>query len=145
MWWVVIALEIITYALTAVVQPDFLASLTVRVWPLILVLAALAAFFYIPVSLKGSNDLVPFIGSVVFIVGMLTAAAGALFPVLITSTINPSYSLTAYNASAGSHGLNVGIVWWPIGIALATGYFVFVYRSMSGKRSAGKIDEYSYK
>jgi cytochrome d ubiquinol oxidase subunit II len=36
-------------------------------------------------------------------------------------------------AAAGGYGLKVGLAWWVIGMALATGYFVFVYRSFAGK------------
>jgi cytochrome d ubiquinol oxidase subunit II len=31
--------------------------------------------------------------------------------------------------------MSVGLVWWLIGIAIAVAYFVFLYRSFSGKVS----------
>ncbi len=31
--------------------------------------------------------------------------------------------------------MSVGLVWWSIGIVLAIGYFVFVYRMFRGKVS----------
>ena len=31
------------------------------------------------------------------------------------------------------HGLSVGFYWWTIGMVLAIGYFVFVYRMFRGK------------
>jgi len=38
--------------------------------------------------------------------------------------------------------LRIGLVWWIIGMALATGYFVFTYRNFAGKVKAGAGHEY---
>jgi cytochrome bd-type quinol oxidase subunit 2 len=56
----------------------------------------------------------------------------------VFSSRNPGYALTAENAKAGAYGLKVGLVWWSIGILLATGYFTFVYRSFAGKVDVGQ-------
>ena len=37
------------------------------------------------------------------------------------------------NAKAADYGLKIGLIWWVIGMALATVYFVYVYRSFAGK------------
>ncbi|MCL5266821.1 MAG: cytochrome d ubiquinol oxidase subunit II [Bacteroidetes bacterium] len=137
LWWSVIALAAITFVLTLFVQPGFFSPLVDRVWPLILVIISLAGFFYIPTALRGSADLRPFLGSVTFIVGLLAAIAGTLFPNLIVSTLDPSYTLTAYSASTSPYGLQVGLVWWTIGMILVVFYFVFVYRNLSGKVTEG--------
>lgn len=36
----------------------------------------------------------------------------------------------------GAYGLKIGIIWWAIGIILATGYFVYVYKTFAGKVTA---------
>ena len=136
LWWTVFALAVVTFALTPTVQPAFFAPLAGRVWPLCLLLVSLAGFFYIPTALKGTNDVRPFLGSVVFIAGILASMAGTLFPNLIISTTNPAYNMTAYTASASTYGLQIGLVWWIIGMILVVGYFTFVYRTLSGKVSA---------
>jgi cytochrome d ubiquinol oxidase subunit II len=64
---------------------------------------------------------------------MLGGAAFAMYPYLLPATTNPSYSLTIYNAKTGAYSLSVGLIWWAIGIALAIGYFTFLYRSFRGK------------
>jgi cytochrome d ubiquinol oxidase subunit II len=46
---------------------------------------------------------------------------------------NPALSLTVRNAKAADYGLKIGLIWWVIGMALATVYFVYVYRSFAGK------------
>lgn len=136
LWWIVIAFAVITFILTLFVQPGFFSPLVGRVWPLVLLIISFAGFLYIPVALRGSNDLRPFLGSVVFIVGVLGAMAGTLFPDLIISTVSPAYTLTAYSAATSMYGMQVGLVWWIIGMILVIGYFVFVYRNLSGKVSA---------
>ncbi len=136
LWWIVIVFAVVTFALTPTVQPGFFTPLFGRVWPLITLLVSLVGFFYILSSLRGGSDLRPFLGSVVFIAGMLASVAGTLFPNLIVSTISPEYSLTAYTASASMYGLQIGLVWWIIGMILVVGYFTFVYRNLSGKISA---------
>jgi cytochrome d ubiquinol oxidase subunit II len=49
---------------------------------------------------------------------------------------NPVYSLTVMNAQAGSYGLKIGLVWWVIGVTLASVYFSVVFRSFAGKVGA---------
>jgi cytochrome d ubiquinol oxidase subunit II len=67
---------------------------------------------------------------------MLVGAAAALYPNLLLSTTDPSLNITVYNAHSGEHSLAIGLIWWSIGMAMAAGYFVFVYRMFHGKISA---------
>jgi cytochrome d ubiquinol oxidase subunit II len=39
------------------------------------------------------------------------------------------------NALSGPHTLHVGLIWWSVGMLLAIGYFIFVYRMFRGKVS----------
>jgi len=81
---------------------------------------------------KGKEKLA-FVGSALYIVAMLVGAVFALYPTVLPASGNPDYSLTIYNSAAGHHGLVVGVAWWSIGLVLALGYFVFVYRTFGGK------------
>ncbi len=81
---------------------------------------------------KGADKLA-FVGSSLYIVGMLVGAVFALYPVVLPASTDPSYNLTISNSMAGHHGLVVGLTWWIIGVVLALGYFVFVYRMFRGK------------
>ena len=56
----------------------------------------------------------------------------AVYPNVLPA-VNPEHSLTIYNASAGAYGLQIGIIWWSIGIVIAAGYFVFLFKTFSGK------------
>jgi len=40
--------------------------------------------------------------------------------------------------------LSVGFVWWSIGMVLAAGYFIFVYRMFRGKVRLEEGSEHGY-
>ena len=75
------------------------------------------------------------VGSNFLIAGLLTTGAAAIFPVMLYSTLGPQYSLTAYSAAAGPESLRLTSVWWPVALALALAYFVFISRRYTGKVS----------
>ena len=66
--------------------------------------------------------------SCAYIVGMLTSVAFSLYPNVLPASTNPSYGLTVANAKAADYGLKIGLIWWIIGMALAIGYTIYVYR-----------------
>jgi cytochrome d ubiquinol oxidase subunit II len=80
-----------------------------------------------------SDDRGAFRASCAYIVGMLAGAAFALYPNVLPASTGQQYSLTIYNAATGAHGMAVGFVWWTLGMILAVGYFVFIYRMLRGK------------
>jgi cytochrome d ubiquinol oxidase subunit II len=76
-----------------------------------------------------------FVGSNGLLVGLLTTGGAALFPVMLYSTLAPEHSLTAYAVAASPSALVLASMWWPVGFALATAYFVFISRRYAGKVS----------
>ena len=76
-----------------------------------------------------------FIGSSLYIAGMLVGAVFALYPQVLPASTDPAYSLTIYNSAAGRHGLSVGFAWWTLSAVLAVAYFIFIYRMFRGKVS----------
>jgi cytochrome bd-type quinol oxidase subunit 2 len=50
--------------------------------------------------------------------------------------------ITIYNAATGEYPLRVGLIWWGLGMCLAFGYFVFVYRMFRGKVRLEQGHEY---
>lgn len=73
-----------------------------------------------------------FLASSVFLAAMLGGAVFGVYPNVLPA-LDPQHSLTIYNASAGSYGLFVGMIWWTIGIIIALGYFTFLFRTFRGK------------
>ncbi len=67
--------------------------------------------------------------------GLLATGAGALFPVMLYSTLAPENSLTAYAVAANPRALQIASIWWPVGFVLATTYFVFISLRYAGKIS----------
>jgi cytochrome d ubiquinol oxidase subunit II len=63
---------------------------------------------------------------------MLVGAVYALYPIILPS-IDPQYSLTINNSITAAYALQVGLRWWIVGIVIALGYFVFLYRMFRGK------------
>jgi cytochrome bd ubiquinol oxidase subunit II len=64
---------------------------------------------------------------------MLVGAAAAFYPNLLVSANDPALNITVYNAATGAYALSMGLVFWGFGMALAIGYFIFVYRMFRGK------------
>jgi cytochrome d ubiquinol oxidase subunit II len=136
-WWAVLALTAIVTSFTFKVQPQVKENLTT--WPLGLVfpLLAVAGLAGVQFELIKRDERKAFFASCLYITGMLTSVVFGLFPMVLPAR-NPVYSLTVNSAKAGDYGLRVGLIWWVVGMILATGYFTYVYRSFAGKVAVEK-------
>ena len=79
-----------------------------------------------------------FVGSNFLLVGVLATGAAAIFPVMLYSTLAPENSLTAYAVASNRTALLLASIWWPVGFALATVYFIFISRRYAGKVSVNR-------
>ncbi len=75
---------------------------------------------------------------------MLVGAAFALYPIVLPASTDPAYSLTIENTKTGAHGMAVGLVWWSIGMVIAIGYFVLLFRMFRGKVNLDEGGEHGY-
>jgi cytochrome d ubiquinol oxidase subunit II len=91
----------------------------------------------VPFFVRRRNDLAAFVASLLYLAGMLGGAAFALYPALIPASGDPAYSITIFNAHTGTYSMRAGLVWWSLGLMLAAGYFIFLYRSFRGKVRLG--------
>jgi len=130
-WWGLLPLTVAITWSSFAIQPRLSASFAARPWGY--VFPALAVAGLIGMRALGRRDVAPFLCSALYIVGMLTSAALGLYPYVLPSNIDPLLGLTVYNAAAAPYGLKVGLVWFIPGMLLATGYFLYVYRSFAGK------------
>jgi cytochrome d ubiquinol oxidase subunit II len=96
----------------------------------VVVFGSLATMIY---AIPKGRERVAFVGSALYIVGMLVGAAFALYPVVLPASTDPARNLTIYNTAAGHHGLSVGFTWWSLSMILALGYFFFLFRMFKGK------------
>jgi cytochrome bd ubiquinol oxidase subunit II len=134
-----------TVLLTAVtfrIQPQVLANF--KTWPAGFILPALAVagIAGVQFELRRGKELNAFLASCVYLLGMLTSVVFGVYPMVMPAR-NPAYSLTVNNAKAAAYGLKIGLIWWLVGMALATVYFVYVYRTFAGKVTANS-DSHSY-
>ncbi|HUL33051.1 MAG TPA: cytochrome d ubiquinol oxidase subunit II [Candidatus Eisenbacteria bacterium] len=134
-WWGVLVLTGLVTTITFGVQPQVVANF--KTWPVgyVLPILAVAGLAGVPFELRRKNERNAFFASCLYILGMLTSAVFGIYPLVLPAR-NPIYALTVQNAKAADYGLKVGLVWWVIGMALATFYFIHVYRSFAGKVTA---------
>jgi cytochrome bd ubiquinol oxidase subunit II len=121
--------------LTAViftVQPQVTTNF--KTWSIgyIFPLLAVAGPAGVPVELRRKNQLNAFLASCVYLLGMLTSVVFGVYPMVLPARY-PTFALTVENAKASDYGLKIGLIWWVIGVALATVYFVHVDRSFAGE------------
>lgn len=140
-WWAVVAMTLVVTAITFAVQPQVLANLAAYPWGYVFPGLALAGLAGIRWFLSRHDDTRAFLSSCAYIVGMLTSVVFGVYPYVLPASNNVANSLTIENAKAADYGLKVGLIWWVIGIALATGYFVYVNRQFAGKV---KLDDEGY-
>jgi cytochrome d ubiquinol oxidase subunit II len=129
LWWGVVAAVIVITLVSFRVQPHLAESFRERPWGYVFPLLALAGLF----TIRFFIGLRSFLGSCIFIVGMLTSVVFGVYPMVLPASGDPALSLTIHNAAAARYGLEVGLVWFIPGIALAIGYFIYTYRSFQGK------------
>jgi cytochrome d ubiquinol oxidase subunit II len=83
-----------------------------------------------------------FLGSGTFLLGLMGATAVAMFPVMLRSVADPSWSITAYDAANEPAGLQIALRWWLIGIPLVIVYFVLQFRLHAGKTEIAENGHY---
>lgn len=132
-WWATGALTVAVTVVTFQVQPQVAANLAGRPWGYLFPALAVAGLLATRWFLYRGADLRAFLSSCAYLVGMLTSVVFGLYPLVLPASTDPAYSLTVENAKAGEYGLRVGLVWWLLGMALVTAYFLYTYRHFSGK------------
>ena len=136
LWPVLLAITLISLWATLSIRPEVLDNY--RHYPVLYLIPVAVALSLIAMFLhrRRDKDKAAFLSSSAYLVFMLVGAAAALYPNLLVSTTNPALNITVYNAASSSYSLSFGLVWWSFGMALAVGYFVFVYRMFRGKVAA---------
>jgi cytochrome d ubiquinol oxidase subunit II len=123
---------VVTY-LTHLVRPQIYESLIARPWTWLFAFFILASLSVVFFSLRKGKDALAFSGSVCLIIGLLSATASGMYPNMLISTVDPSFTLTADNAGLDTRGLGIGLVWWLPAIVLTTLYFANLFRIFRGR------------
>jgi len=133
--WLVLVLTLIAEPATVYVCPEILTNF--KTWPigLVLPLLAIGGLVLLRISHRKGNDGYAFLGSCAYLAGALGGAVFGLYPVILPAVGNVKNTLTIYNSATSEYGMKIGITWWVIGFALASYYFVHLYRMFHGKVS----------
>ena len=140
-WWVVAFLTVALTMVTFIMFPQLFMNFRIQVWGYVFPILAIAGLLGMKWTI-GREDATAFGCSCAYIVGMLTSVVFSVYPSVLPASTNPAFGLTVANAKASEYGLKIGLIWWVIGMALASGYTVFVYRSFAGKVSSADSDEH---
>ena len=133
LWKIVAALLVVITIETSKVHSELFSGMIHRPFGWLGLFCVLSGIISVFVSLRSRRESHAFVGSSVFIAGLVIAGAAGVFPLMLYSTLAPGNSLSAYQMAAAGHGLAIALVWWPIALILAIVYFAFIYRHYSGK------------
>jgi cytochrome bd ubiquinol oxidase subunit II len=136
-----VALTMVSLPVTLYIRPELLANY--RRYPVLYLVPLLVAASLVSMwrATRLGSDLIAFLSSCAYLVFMLVGAAAAVYPNLLASSTDSSLNITVYNAHSEEHSLSFGLIWWGLGLAIAIGYFVFVYRSFRGKVTLAPHEE----
>ncbi len=107
----------------------------------ILALLNMLAIANIPREIYHGREFKAFLSSCASIAALLALFAAGIFPNLVSSTINPEYSLTIYNAASSQKTLSTMLTIAIIGMPFVIGYTFIIYWIFRGKV---KLDKMSY-
>lgn len=122
---------------SAVVRPALFPALLHRPLAWLCTLLALTGAALLITGFRTGREQRRFVGSCLLLYGLLGAAAAALYPTILPSTVAPEFSLTAERSATSQYGLRTALMWWPLAFALAVFYFVTLFRRHRGKVKLG--------
>jgi cytochrome d ubiquinol oxidase subunit II len=140
-WFGTAILTIVVTLVTFRIQWIIPANFSAHHWGFLFPIIALAGLLGVAWFLVRKEDARAFGSSCAYLAGMLASLAFGLHPYVLPASTNPAYGLTVENVKAPEYGLRIGLIWWVIGMSLATAYSVFSYRRFSGKVTSTAEDE----
>lgn len=132
-WPLVTVLLPLVSGLTHLVRPGFFAAMNGRPLAWLAVLVLLGGLGAVFLGQRSGKDSLAFGGSCAVIAGLLGGAAASMYPVMLYSTLDAAWSLTAQAGASDRRGLAAALIWWPVAAALAAGYGWWVSRRYAGR------------
>jgi cytochrome bd ubiquinol oxidase subunit II len=129
---------------TWVVRPELFPSMAPRPVAWVGVALTCGGVVGLLVGDRARRELLAFVGSCAFLAGLLIAAAAAVFPDLLHSTLDGAHSITAYSAASSDHSLGLALIWWPVALVLSLAYALFIARQFRGKVTVTEAAEGYY-
>jgi cytochrome bd ubiquinol oxidase subunit II len=141
LWWAVAAMVVVVTVATFIVLAG--SPRTFQVYPVAWVIPffILAGLVWGFLSRGADRSDAAFCSSALLIIALMLTAALTVFPNLLPSTLNPSYSLNIYNAASSPHALVVSLIANVVGMIGVIVYSTYVHRVFHGKV---RLDEGHY-
>jgi cytochrome d ubiquinol oxidase subunit II len=133
LWTALVILTGISLFATIQVRPESLKNYTAYPFTFIIPVGVIASLIALLLWNHKAQPVKAFAASGLYLFFMLAGACWGLYPTLLPATTGADRNITLSRAISGPHTLAVGLVWWLFGMALATGYVVFVYSRFRGK------------
>ena len=130
---VFIIFYVITTVYTVMYKPHMIGNLYDRPWLFLVAVVALLAIINIPREIKRGKDGFAFLSSLITIASLFAIFGIGTFPVLLRSSLDPSWNITIYNAAATHLTYKVLTIITAIGIPLILAYGFWIYRTFRGK------------
>jgi len=85
-----------------------------------------------------------FLTSSLAVTSIIATAGIALFPFVMPSSLNPSHSLTVWDATSSALTLNIMLMVACVFVPLVLGYTIWSYAKMWGRISTDHIEQHSH-
>lgn len=131
-WFALVVVTLLSLAAVMNVRPSLLDNYYAMPVGWLIPIAVLGSLIAIKYFNSRGEDKKVFLASSAYLASMLGGAVFGLFP-LVLPALDQANSLTVHNSRAGDYGLGVALIWWPVGIAIAIGYYIFLFRTFKGK------------
>ena len=144
LWIAVIPVLLIVTLETWFVHPQIVTSGMGNVFSWLGALVVIAATVLLTRGLLSGDEIKAFAGSNLLLIGILATGATAIYPVMLFSTIDPSYSLSAFDVASSPSTLLSVACWWPVAFILTVIYSIAIAHRFAGKVSAPNDGDESY-
>jgi cytochrome d ubiquinol oxidase subunit II len=133
MGWVALGSAVLVRLGITIVQPNLLVNYTAHPVGNIFPIGGAIAIVAMLVLRRRHYDVAAFMTSSLLILALLGTVAWGCYPNILIATTDQANSLTIFNATTGSYGLQAGFVWFVIGFVLIIVYQVYAHYVFWGK------------
>jgi cytochrome d ubiquinol oxidase subunit II len=132
-WWAAAGSTVLMFVAVMFVQPSLGLDLAGNPFEYLVPLTGVVSLGGILLFRRQRRDVAAFFASSLFIFSMLTNVALGMYPHILVSTVDPAFSLTAFNAGTDAYGMAVGLWWFLIAFVLLVVYQMYAHRAFWGK------------
>ena len=133
LWWAAAGLTVVATMATFTARPDAGRNFHAHAMAWALPLLTLGGLIYGFFCRREDRNNQSFRASTLVIISLMGSAMLTVFPNLLTSTVNPQYSLNIYNAASSPLALRASFIANVVGMIAVAVYSSYVHRTFRGK------------